>query len=225
MLYYGYGNEVAMPIISVMIAENDPAQVQALSSVLGRQDAMDIQSTVSSRETAIKHLIASPDIMLLNPAILKGQPLARFMYLVHAKSPRTRIIYVLQQTPSDEDLISDIKTGVRGYFRTTDSPAFMIKAIQCVFEGGIWAERRVLEKTIANPMILTESLQAHLPSIPSLTSREKEMLAHVLKGASNREIAACSSISERTVKTHLYRVYRKLNVKSRTKAIALLSQS
>jgi DNA-binding CsgD family transcriptional regulator len=51
------------------------------------------------------------------------------------------------------------------------------------------------------------------------------MLAHVLKGASNREIAVSSSISERTVKTHLYRVYRKLNVKSRTKAIALLSQS
>jgi DNA-binding CsgD family transcriptional regulator len=74
-------------------------------------------------------------------------------------------------------------------------------------------------------VVLTESIQAHLPSIPSLTNREKEMLAHVLKGASNREIAACSSISERTVKTHLYRVYRKLNVKSRTKAIALLSQS
>ena len=162
---------------------------------------------------------------LLNPDILKGQPLARFMPMVQAKSPRTRIIYILKQTPSDEDLIGDIKTGVRGYFRTTDSPAFLVKAIQCVFEGGIWAERRVLEKTISNPMILTESLQAHLPAIPSLTNREKEMLAHVLKGASNREIAVSSSISERTVKTHLYRVYRKLNVKSRTKAIALLSQS
>jgi DNA-binding NarL/FixJ family response regulator len=225
MLCYGYGSEVAMPAISVMIAENNPVQVQALSSALGRQDSMDIKSTVSSRETAIKHLSTSPDIMLLNPDILKGQPLARFMSLVQAKSPRTRIVYILQQTPSDEDLISDIKMGVRGYFRTTDSPAFMIKAVHCVFEGGIWAERRVLEKTIANPLILTESLQAHLPATPSLTSREKEMLAHVLKGASNREIAACSSISERTVKTHLYRVYRKLNVKSRTKAIALLSQS
>jgi DNA-binding NarL/FixJ family response regulator len=164
--------------------------------------------------------------MLLNPDILKGQPLARFMHLVQAKSPRTGIIYILQRSPSDEDLISDIKTGIRGYLRTTDSPAFMIKAIQCVFDGGIWAERRVLEKTIVNPMILTESLQGHLPAaIPSLTNREKEMLAHVLKGASNREIAVSSSISERTVKTHLYRVYRKLNVKSRTKAIALLSQS
>ncbi|MCK9418480.1 MAG: response regulator transcription factor [Nitrospirae bacterium] len=214
-----------MSAIRVMIAENDSAQMQSLCTALDRQDSMDIISTVSSRETAIKHLTASPDIMLLNSDVLKDYPLSRFMHSIHAKSPQTRIIYMLQQTPSDDELISDIRTGVRGYFKTTDLPAFMIKAIHCVFDGGIWAERRVLEKTISNPLLLTESIQAHLPGLPALTNREREMLAQVLKGASNKEIAVSSSISERTVKTHLYRVYRKLNVKSRTKAIALLSQS
>jgi DNA-binding NarL/FixJ family response regulator len=214
-----------MSAIRVMIAEKDPGQMQTLCTALDRQDSMNIISTVSSRETAIKHLTTNPDILLLNPDVLKDQPLARFMHSIQTKSPQTRIINMLQQTPSDESLISDIKTGVRGYLKTTDSPAFMIKAIHCVFDGGIWAERRVLEKTITNPMLLTESLHAHLPGLPSLTNREREMLAQVLKGASNREIAVSSSISERTVKTHLYRVYRKLNVKSRTKAIALLSQS
>jgi DNA-binding NarL/FixJ family response regulator len=216
---------VAMSAIRIMIAEKDPAQMQALCTALDRQDSMDIISTVSSRETAIKHLTASPDVMLLNPEVLKDHPLSRFMHSIQSKSPRTRIINILQQTPSDEDLISGIKTGVKGYLKTTDSPAFMIKAIHCVFDGGIWAERRILEKTISNPMLLTESLHEHLPGLPSLTNREREMLAQVLKGSSNREIAVSSSISERTVKTHLYRVYRKLNVKSRTKAIALLSQS
>jgi DNA-binding NarL/FixJ family response regulator len=214
-----------MPTIRVMIAEKDPDRMQVLCTTLDRQNSMDIIATVSSREAAIKHLAAGPDIMLLNLDVLKDQPLARFMHSIQAKSPRTRIINILQQTPSDEELISDIRTGVRGYVRTTDSPAFLIKALHCVFDGGIWAERRVLEKTIANPMSSTESLQAHLPEMPSLTHREKEMLAQVLTGASNREIAVSSSISERTVKTHLYRVYRKLNVKSRTKAIALLSHS
>jgi len=214
-----------MSTIRVMIAEKDPDRMQALCTTLDRQNSMDIIATVSSRETAIKQLAAGPDIMLLNPDVLKDQPLARFMHSIQAKSPRTRIINILQQTPSDEEMISDIRTGVRGYVRTTDSPAFLIKAIHCVYDGGIWAERRVLEKTIDSPMTSTESLQAHLPEMPSLTHREKEMLAQVLKGASNREIAVSSSISERTVKTHLYRVYRKLNVKSRTKAIALLSQS
>ena len=214
-----------MPAIRLMIAEKDPAQMQELCTALIRQNSLDIISTVSSRETAIKHLTASPDVILLNPDILKDHPLSRFMNVIQVKSPRTRIINVLQQVPPDEDIISDIKLGIRGFLKTTDSPAFMIKAIHCVFDGGIWAERRVLEKTIANPLLLTESLNTHLPGLPSLTIREREMLAQVLKGASNREIAVNSSISERTVKTHLYRVYRKLNVKSRTKAIALLSKS
>jgi LuxR family transcriptional regulator of csgAB operon len=72
-------------------------------------------------------------------------------------------------------------------------------------------------------MLLPESLQTQVPGLSPLTNREMEMLTLVLPGASNREIADQSSISERTVKTHLYRVYRKLKVKSRTKAIALLS--
>jgi DNA-binding CsgD family transcriptional regulator len=74
-------------------------------------------------------------------------------------------------------------------------------------------------------MLLPETLQTHIPGLPPLTNREMEMLTLVLQGATNREIADKSQISERTVKTHLYRVYRKLKVKSRTKAIALLSHS
>jgi DNA-binding NarL/FixJ family response regulator len=213
-----------MSNIRIMIAEKDPARMQALYMALNRQDSLDIISTVSSRDAATKHLAAGPDVMLLNPNVLKDHTLSSFMNSIQIKSPGTKVISILQQTPPDEELISDIRTGVRGYLKTTDSPAFMIKAIHCVFDGGIWAERRILEKSIPNPLLLTESLQAHLPGHPLLTSREKEMLAQVLKGASNREIAVSSSISERTVKTHLYRVYRKLNVKSRTKAIALLSQ-
>ena len=101
----------------------------------------------------------------------------------------------------------------------------MARAVRAVHGGRIWAERRILEKAIAKPMLLPETLQSHIPGLPPLTTREMEMLTHVLQGSTNREIATKSSISERTVKTHLYRIYRKLKVKSRTKAIALLSHS
>jgi DNA-binding NarL/FixJ family response regulator len=129
----------------------------------------------------------------------------------------------LKNSPADENIISDIKTGIRGFIKITDPPAIMVKAIHAVYEGEIWAERRILEKAISKPMLLPETLQSHIPGLPPLTNREMEMLTLVLQGASNKEIADRSSISERTVKTHLYRVYRKLKVKSRTKAIALLS--
>ncbi len=208
-----------------MIAESDSARTQIVVSILNKEADIDVISTVSTRETAIKQLSGSPDVMVLNPEILKDHTLSRFIRTVQTKSPHTRILYLVSKTPADEHIISDIKTGIRGYFKSTDSPATMIKAIRSVHGGEMWAERRILEKAISKPMLLPETLQTQIPGLPPLTNREMEVLTMVLQGASNKEIADKNSISERTVKTHLYRVYRKLNVKSRTKAIALLSHS
>jgi two-component system, NarL family, nitrate/nitrite response regulator NarL len=214
-----------MSAMRIMVAESDLIQQQALAGILATAGDMEIVSMVSTRETAIKQLSGTPDILILNPDVLKDHTLSRFIRSVHSKSPHTRVIHFLTKTSADESLISDIRTGIRGYIKSTDLPTIMTKAIRAVHDGEIWAERRILEKAISKPMILPETIQTQVPGLPPLTNREVEMLTLVLQGASNREIAARSSISERTVKTHLYRVYRKLKVKSRTKAIALLSHS
>jgi DNA-binding NarL/FixJ family response regulator len=207
-----------------MIADNDAGQVEALRAALNHGD-FEILSVVSARETAIKQLSVEPDIILLNPDILKQRTLSRFIHSVQSKSPSTRVVCVLKDAPSEENAIADIKAGIRGFIKTTDQAIIIAKALRSVYSGEIWAERRILEKAIANPMLLPETLQSHVPGLPPLTNREMEMLTLVLQGATNREIADRSKISERTVKTHLYRVYRKLRVKSRTKAIALLSHA
>lgn len=207
-----------------MIADNDTGQVETLKAALNHGD-FEILSVVTARETAIKQLSIEPDIILLNPEILKQRTLSRFIHSVQSKSPASRVVCVLKDAPSEEDAIADIKAGIRGFIKTTDQAIIIAKALRSVYGGEIWAERRVLEKAIANPMLLPETLQSHVPGLPPLTNREMEMLTLVLQGATNREIADRSKISERTVKTHLYRVYRKLKVKSRTKAIALLSHA
>ena len=211
--------------IRIMIVENDQAELQAVLSAFNKEVDIEVILTVSTRESAIKQLSVTPDVLLLNPDILKGHTLSRFIRSVQTKSPHTRVMYLLGKTTSDEHLITDIKGGIRGYIKSTDAPATMIKALHAVHVGEIWAERRILEKAISKPMILPETIQSQIPGLPPLTNREMEVLTMVLQGASNREIANSNSISERTVKTHLYRVYRKLNVKSRTKAIALLSHA
>jgi DNA-binding NarL/FixJ family response regulator len=203
-----------------MIVENDPVLLQTLCVALDKRESINIIAAVSSRETAMLHVTDSPDIVLLNPDALNELALSRFMRSLQTKSPGTRVIHLLKDTLPDDNLIARIRTGVRGYLKTADPPATVIKAIHAVFGGEIWAERRILEKAVSVPLLSTAT-----PVLASLTNREREMLTQVIRGASNREIALSSSISERTVKTHLYRVYRKLNVKSRTKAIALFAHS
>jgi DNA-binding NarL/FixJ family response regulator len=208
-----------------MIVDNDPARMEMLTSAFAMHSDLRIAAAVNKRETAIKQLSLSPDIMLLNSEILTQRTLSRFLRTTQTKSPSTRIILVHGTLPDDERLIDEIKMGIRGYLRVSDPPALMAKAVRAVTAGSIWAERRILEKTISKHMLLPEMLRSHIPDLQPLTSRETDMLNMVLKGATNREIAEMSNISERTVKTHLYRVYRKLKVKSRAKAIAMLAHS
>ena len=214
-----------MSKICIMIADNDPSQAEVLTAALSRHEDFEVVSSVTSRETAIKQLTSETHILMLNPEILTQSTLARFINSVRTKSGGARIIILLKKTPVEENIISNIKAGIRGYIKISDPPAIIAKAVRAVHSGEIWAERRILEKAISRPMLLPETLASHIPGLSPLTSREMEMLTMVLQGSTNREIAGMSSISERTVKTHLYRVYKKLKVKSRTKAIALLSQS
>lgn len=214
-----------MKTISILIADNNTAHAEVLRTALAKNEGIGSVSIVSTRETAIKQVSNKPDVILLNPDILRQHSLSRFVRSVQTKSASSRILFNLKSNPTDAELISDIKTGIRGYVRMTDPPAIIARAMHAVAGGEIWAERRILTMAISKPMLLPETLHSHIPGLPPLTSREMEMLTLVLQGATNREIAETSSISERTVKTHLYRIYKKLKVKSRTKAIALLSQS
>jgi DNA-binding NarL/FixJ family response regulator len=210
-----------MSVIRILVADNNSDQVEALTIALRKHPDFEIVGVVTISDYALRKLSARPNIIILNPAVLKRRTLSRFIHSVQAKVPHARVILIFEGPPPDETVITSVKTGVRGYIRITDSPASVAKAIRTVHNGEIWVERRLLELAISKPMLLPETLHSHIPELQPLTSREREMLTRVLEGATNREIADRSGISERTVKTHLYRVYKKLKVKSRTQAVAL----
>ena len=212
-----------MNVIRILVADSNSGQVEALTAALKKYQDFEVVGVVSSRENVLRQVSTLPDIVILNPDVLKQRTLSRFIHSVQAITPHTRVILIFEDHPPDETIITDVKTGVRGYIRITDAPAIVARAIRAVHDGEIWAERRVLEMALSKPMLLPETLLSHIPGLQPLTDREMEVLTMVLQGDTNREIADRSSISERTVKTHLYRVYKKLKVKSRTKAIALLS--
>ncbi len=214
-----------MNVIKIMIVDNDSARCDALSAALSLQDDLQVVTTVADSVNAVKKLNLVPDVMVLQAAVLNGRMLSRFLRSVDKESPGTRTILAHDVLPDDDALIEEIRQGVRGYLRPGEPPALVARAVRAVAAGRIWAERRILEKTISASLLLPDTLNVHVPDLQPLTCRERDMLKMVLKGASNREIAEMSNISERTVKTHLYRVYRKLKVKSRAKAIALLAHS
>ncbi len=108
-----------------------------------------------------------------------------------------------------------IVQGVKGFFYRSDPVDTFLKGISSIFEGDLWAPRKIISECF----IKVKKSQISSETDPdSLTFREAEILEMVAAGYSNPQIANKLYISLHTVKTHLYNTYRKINVPSRIQA-------
>ena len=105
--------------------------------------------------------------------------------------------------------------GVRGFFYRRDSLELFVKGSVSILEGDTWVSRESLLRWVLNPSSGESPVSTDRPL---LTRREIEVLAQVSSGARNDEIADRLFISPHTVKTHLYKIYKKIGVPNRLQA-------
>ncbi len=111
---------------------------------------------------------------------------------------------------------------VRGIFQENISFTHLIKGLSAIFDGQFWLPRELLSRHFRE----YRARQAlSRPRPPELTAREMEVLRMVAGGASNAEIAERMCRSVHTVKTHIYHVFRKINVSTRLQAARWVSEN
>ena len=108
-----------------------------------------------------------------------------------------------------------LSKNVRGFFYKDDSFEIFIKGLKAIFAEEVWVSRDVLLKVVFDTI---EERRARIQQRTALTQRQIEILSLVSMGASNEEIAEKMTISENTVKTHLYNIFKKINVPNRLQA-------
>jgi DNA-binding NarL/FixJ family response regulator len=155
---------------------------------------------------------AQPEVLLLHAS---GE-LAEFDHVSRLRNllPEIKVLFFLD-TADDEIEIRAIRSGGRGCVTNASDLDMLVKALGAVAEGEIWISRRVASQLIAR---LLESEAPESPSSNGLTPQEWKVLALLASGSRNKEIANRLSVSENTVKTHLYTIYRKINVDCRLAA-------
>ncbi len=114
----------------------------------------------------------------------------------------------------DENKIMDM--GVRGVFRSNESPDMLPRGAVAILNGEMWYSRKTLSERILEP---NKPVRAPSEAANALTSREKEILIGIAAGNSNDEIAKELFISPHTVKTHIYNIYKKINISNRLQAM------
>lgn len=105
--------------------------------------------------------------------------------------------------------------GIHGFFYEHDPLDNFMKGVQAVLDGKLWLPREVMAKCIFEGI---ENNKSSKNISDELTERQIEILATIAVGATNQEIADKLCISPHTVKTHLYKIFKKINVPNRIQA-------
>ena len=128
-----------------------------------------------------------------------------------AEHPGTRVL-VLTTYDTDADIVRAVEAGATGYLLKDTPRLQLVEAVRAAARG-----ETVLAPGVAARLV--SRLRA--PASEALTPREVEVLAQVARGLSNAEIGRVLFIGEATVKTHLLRVFAKLGVDDRTRAVTV----
>ena len=200
-------------MISIAIIEDDNVTRETLKSIIQTTDGFECAGTFADAESGLEFLTGNPaDIVLMDIHLPVMDGIECVRQLKQVQPEIQFIMCTIFQ--DDESVFNALKAGATGYLLKNDDPGKIIDAIRELHAGGSpmtpQIARRVLE-SFNKPSVNEE--------IHQLTKRESEMLGLLAKGFRYKEIADKLNISSATVRTHIYNIYQKLHVQSRTDAI------
>jgi DNA-binding NarL/FixJ family response regulator len=161
-------------------------------------------------------IIEDPDVILLEHRADEDDWAALIAELQCA-CPEARVL-VLSDTCTSSTVVEFIRLGASGcVLKRSPGPA-LARGVLAVHAGEPWFDRRELVEALRTRLAAQPARPATLAPRKTLTAREREVLALIGDGMTNKEIGRSLNISDKTVKTHLHHVYVKLRQSGRYKA-------
>jgi DNA-binding NarL/FixJ family response regulator len=200
--------------VRVLIVDDHAVVRQGLITFLELQDEIEIVGEACNGKEACQLINQlKPDVVLMDLVMPVMDGLTAIKEIKKLR-PETEVI-ALTSFADDDKVFTAIRSGATGYLLKDVSPNDLVKAVLAADRGEVQLHPEVAKKLmneVAAPR-KEAAVQAE-----ELTEREKEVLALLGQGMSNKEIAREISVSEKTVKAHVSSVLNKLNLPGRTHA-------
>ena len=191
-----------------MTVDDHPVYRDGLAALLSVHDDLELVAEAGDGAEAIELFrVHKPDVTLMDLAMPRMGG-AEAIERIVAEFPDARIIAITTYQ-GDADIHRALKAGARGYLIKDVLRHDIAAAIRTVHKG----ERVV-------PTAVAQRLAEHTPRV-ELTEREIEVLTHMLKGLSNKQIASVIGRTEATAKAHILNIFEKLGASDRTEAVAI----
>jgi DNA-binding NarL/FixJ family response regulator len=206
-------------MIRVVLADDHPVVRAGTRTMLAQNEDIEIVGEAKNADEALQLVIATqPDVLLLD-AVLPGKRTKRLMRTLHEQQPALRILIL--SAYKDADLVMGLlREGARGYLLKEESMNTIARAIRDVMDGKKIFSTDIIE-LLQQAALGDKETTDEKRAMATLTEREREVLALMVKGMNNAAIAKQLYISERTVKYHIGNIYGKLGVENRTEAVLL----
>ncbi len=200
--------------IRIVIADDQAMFRDAVRRVLHDESGLQVVGDASNGSEALKQVHRlNPDVLLINLSlpVFSGMEVLRRISGQNAVRP-----IVLSATVEKEQLVEAFQHGARAIILKSLPAGLLVKVIHEVMNGGCWVDRSVVAD-------LVQTLRQGAPAARQpasddyfgLTERQREIVAAVVDGFTNRDIARHFSISEQTVKHHLTSIFEKVGVENR----------
>jgi DNA-binding NarL/FixJ family response regulator len=195
--------------IRILVVGDHPVVREGLASILATQPDFEVAGEAGSgAEAVLQAASLSPDVVLMDlemPGVDGMEAIRR----LRERDPGVRVV-VLTAFDTDERIVAAIRAGAQGYLLKGAPRADIFRAVRVVREGG----------SLIEPLVASKLLRRVREDPDELTAREREVLALIVRGLPNRDIAAALFVAERTVKFHVSSILAKLGAANRTQAVA-----
>ena len=203
-----------MPI-TVSIVEDQDQLRNTLARVLNRADGFECVSTYGSAEAALEELPQKKPNVVLMDINLPGMNGVECVRKLKQVAPQIQIV-MLTVYEDTENIFNALAAGASGYLLKRTTSAELLESLREVHRGGSPLTAHIARKVVQSfqrPTSATETTE-------DLSPREKEVLDCLSQGFLYKEIAEKLGISYETVHTYIRRIYEKLQVRTRTEAVA-----
>ncbi|MEO6826561.1 MAG: response regulator transcription factor [Microbacteriaceae bacterium] len=208
-------------MIRLLIADDHPVVRAGLRALFSLEPDFEVVAEAGTARDAVAAALGlAPDVVLMDlqfgsesrggdprDADLQGSEATRMI----RSEPNPPGVLILTNYDTDADILGAVEAGASGYLLKDAPPAELIAAVRAAAAG----------ESALTPAIETRLVAQVRRPESQLSRRETEVLTLVAAGRSNREIGGELFLSEATVKSHLVHIFDKLQVTSRTSAVAL----
>lgn len=206
-------------MIRVLIVDDQALVRGGFQMILSAQPDIEVVGVAENGAQAVTLVPKlAPDVVLMDVRMPVMDGLEATRRILAAPAVRAKVV-MLTTFDLDEYVYAALASGASGFLLKETRPEVLAAAVRTVAGGEALLAPTVLRRLVDQHT--TTPSPAAVRRLSVLTDRELEVLRLIARGCSNTEISQALSVAETTVKTHVTRIFRKLDLRDRAQAVVL----